>query len=484
MTAPLLHVRGLSLHTPGGRPLLSELSLQLDPGDRVALVGRNGVGKSSLLRVLAGEVAATTGVVQRSGTCAVVSQQTVRPAGNLSPGEAQRRRLEAVLAAGPDLLLLDEPSHDLDADGMQWLAQRLRRWQGALLVVSHERRLLRAFQDFFVIAESGSRHVHGSFEALRDDLERHADAEQSKYVRTLNDLVSRERAHNRTQQRRARKKNLGRVRELGRCTPRSLLNGKRSYAQESQGRRNKIQQARLEGARAWAKATRRALAVNLPLEVVLPALPPANGPLAVLEGVSGPRGRRTLFENVNLELRRERLAIVGPNGAGKSTLLRLLLGELAPISGRARCERHRIAYVSQNTANWCDEHSVLERLHEAAPFEDVATILRAHRFPFALADRPLRDLSPGERLRAALICSFAQQQVPELLVLDEPTDHLDFVGLAALESVLRNWQGGLVVVSHDEDFLGAIGIERRLELPVAAASGVPDLFREPALGDD
>jgi len=473
MTAPLLHVQGLSLDTPGGRPLLSELSLQLDPGDRVALVGRNGVGKSSLLRVLAGEAAPTTGVVQRFGTCAVVSQQAGGPIGALSPGEAQRRRLEVALAAGPDLLLLDEPSRDLDSDGMEWLARRLRRWQGALLMVSHERRLLGAFEDFFVIAESGSRHVRGSFEALRDDLERHADAEQAKYVRTLNNLLAHERAHSRTQQRRARKKNLGRVRELGRCTPRSLLNGKKSYAQESQGRRNKIQQARLSDARAWAKATRRALAVNLPLEVVLPKLPPSDGPLAVLERVSSSRGGRTLFENINLEIGRERLAVVGPNGAGKSTFVRVLLGELAPTSGRARCERHRIAYVSQNTANWCDEHSVLERLRETAPFEDVATILRAHRFPFALADRPLRDLSPGERLRAALLCAFAQAQVPELLVLDEPTDHLDFVGLAALESVLRSWQGGLVVVSHDEELLRAIGLERRVELSGGVAAQEP-----------
>lgn len=263
MTAPLLSVRGLSLDTPGGRPLLSELSLQIAPREKAALVGRNGVGKSSLLRVLAGEACPTAGVVRRSGTRVLVSQQPVEATGQLSPGQAQRRRLEAALAAAPDLLLLDEPGHDLDSDGIEWLTRRLRHWQGGLLVVSHERRLLRAFEDFFVIAESGSRHVHGSFETLRADLDHHADAEQAKYVRTLNDLVKRERTHSQTQQRRERKKNLGRIREVRRCTPRSLLNGKKSYAQESQGRRNKIQQARLDGARAWARSTRRALAINL-----------------------------------------------------------------------------------------------------------------------------------------------------------------------------------------------------------------------------
>lgn len=464
MTAPLLSVRGLCLDTPGGRPLLNELSLQLGYGERVALIGRNGVGKSTLLRVLSGETAPNTGVVHHSGTRAMVSQLPSETTPGLSPGEAQRSRLEAAFAAAPDLLLLDEPSHDLDSDGVAWLAWRLSRWSGGLLVASHERRLLRAFEDFFVLAEAGSRHVHGSFDALRDDLDRRADAEQTKYARKLGDLATRERAHIRTQQRRARKKNLGRIHELARCTPRSLLNGKKSYAQESQGRRAKIQQARLDGARAWAKATRRALAVNLPLEVVLPSLPVPEGPVAVLEGVSRTCDGRSLFEDINLRIGRERLAIVGPNGAGKSTLLRVLLGELAPAGGHARCERHRIAYVSQNSTNWRQERSVRGLLGDAAPSEDIATTLRAHRFPFALADRPLRDLSPGERLRAALICALAEACVPELLVLDEPTDHLDFVGLSALESVLRAWPGGLIVVSHDEDFLNAIGVDRRVEL--------------------
>lgn len=473
MTAPLLSVRGLSLNTPSGRPLLSDLTLQLDRGDRVALVGRNGVGKSSLLRVLAGAVSPTKGVVHHTGTRILVLQQPTESNTQLSPGETRRRRLEAALAAEPDLLLLDEPSHDLDSDGVEWLAWRLSRWLGGLLVVSHERQLLRAFEDFFVVAESGSRHVHGSFDALRDDLDRRAEAEQAKYVRTLNDLVTRERAHARTRQRRARKKNLGRIHELGRCTPRSLLNGKRSYAQESQGRRDKIQQDRLDGARAWAKATRRALAVNLPLEIVLPTLPAPGGPVAILEDVSGARGGHVLFENIDLRIGREHLAVVGPNGAGKSTFVRVLLGELAPASGRARCERHRIAYISQNSTNWCLEQSVLDRLSAATPYEDIATMLRAHRFPFALADRPLRDLSPGERLRAALICAFAEARVPELLVLDEPTDHLDFVGLAALESVLRTWPGGLLVVSHDDAFLKAIGIGRRLVLSGTAAPAKP-----------
>jgi ATPase subunit of ABC transporter with duplicated ATPase domains len=103
------------------------------------------------------------------------------------------------------------------------------------------------------------------------------------------------------------------------------------------------------------------------------------------------------------------------------------------------------------------------QISTASP-EAVTTILRVHRFPLALADRPLATLSPGERVRAALICLTRRQPPPELLVLDEPTQHLDFVGLAALEAILAAWPGGLLVVSHDAEFLDAIGVSRRLDL--------------------
>lgn len=449
MTA-LLTVRNLDLDTPSARPLIRDLTMVLDPGDRVAIVGRNGVGKSTLLRALAGE----GGRVRCGGTRHFVGQRG--DPGPRSPGVAQRHRLQEALQTAADLLLLDEPTHDLDAEGIAWLVSRMGRWNGGLVVVSHERRLLRTFEDFFVVAESGCRHFHGSFEALQEDLERRAEAEQARYVRTLNDLLVREEAHERTRRRRERKKNRGRIRELKRGSPRSVLNGKRSHAQESQARRNRIQEERLGTARAWAKATRRALTVELPLEVALPQVSPCTTPLIELEGVAVDG----LFANIDLDVGHDRLAIVGPNGAGKSTLVEIMVGQRPPGSGRVRARHDRIAYVAQNASNWCLDDTLLERLGES--LDDAASLLRAHRFPFALADRPLRELSPGERLRAALLCAFAEG--PELLVLDEPTDHLDFAGLAALERILRAWPGGLVVVSHDAEFLEAIGIERRLDL--------------------
>ena len=185
------------------------------------------------------------------------------------------------------------------------------------------------------------------------------------------------------------------------------------------------------------------------------------------EALTAEAGARTLFSGLSLEIGRDRMAVCGPNGSGKTTLLEVALGLRRPVSGRVRCDTSRVGYVAQNAGNWCLDESLVELLAtqlEVASPDDIAQVLRAHRFPLALAGRALATLSPGERLRAALICLTRRQPAPELLVLDEPTQHLDFVGLAALEAVLAAWPGGLLVVSHDPEFLEAIGVARRLEL--------------------
>jgi ATPase subunit of ABC transporter with duplicated ATPase domains len=485
-TAPLLETHTLTIETPGGRTLVRELDLCLGR-ERVAVVGRNGVGKSTLLDVLAGRQEPARGRVVRRGRHLLVPQDLrgdaeAGPGIAASAGERQRRRLEAARAARPDLLLLDEPTRDLDAGNIAWLIDWVSQWQGGLLIVSHDRRVLRAFDQFFIVAESGCRHLAGGFDDLLTELEREREDTQRRYLAGINRLVAREEHHAAVRRRRQRKKNVGRIRELKRCPSRIKLNDKRSYKQESQGKRRVLQEARIGAARERAKAARRALPVELPLALAWPRrsdaphpspLPASRGegtgvtPVISCEAVTAWAGGRTLFSELSLEIGRDRLAVRGANGSGKTTLLEVALGLRQPAGGRARCDASRVGYVAQNAANWCIGDSVLDQLsaqmEEASP-DRMAEVLRAHRFPLALAGRPLATLSPGERVRAALICLGHRRAAPDLLVLDEPTQDLDFVGLAALEAVLAAWPGGLLVVSHDPEFLDAIGISRTLAL--------------------
>jgi ATPase subunit of ABC transporter with duplicated ATPase domains len=502
----LVELDAVDMDSPTGRPLFRGLSLSLSAGDRVALIGRNGVGKSTLLALLAGRLAPTRGQVIGRTDAVLVEQEPssakpvlqrlhdraqqertfehaltqelaaagLRPleqllaAPELSRGEHRKLHLIAAKLAQPELLLLDEPTQDLDATGEAWLLNWVASWRGALIVASHSRAMLRNFEHFFIVAESGCRYIPGTFQALQRQLEREEDDQQRRYIEHLNTLEDEERHNMALIQRRKRKKNLGRLHELRRRTSRMRLNEKRAQAQESQAKAANVRKDRIEAARNWAKATRAAMTVKLPLDALVTALPEPDGiPNITLDNVGMQLGERRLFEAVTTRIARERIGVMGPNGSGKTTLLRIMLGELAPTEGTAKCRSERIGSIAQGATNWITNDSLLERLFDdsdCVTLDEAAQLLLAHRFPLALAERPMSSLSPGERVRAALICLFRRTPTVELLVLDEPTLSLDFVGLAALQTALKAWPGGLVVASHDREFLEAIGIEQSINL--------------------
>jgi ATPase subunit of ABC transporter with duplicated ATPase domains len=465
MTAPLLELRDATIHAPGGRPLFEGLGLRLGR-ERVALVGRNGVGKSTLLAVLAGEVDPDRGRVMVRGRSLFVPQ--LLAAVGRSPGEQRRLALDEARASGADLLLLDEPTEDLDEAGVEWLRAWLATWPGALVVASHDRRLLGDFRSFFVASESGCRAFDGPLEELEDDLERDHDASEERYAQGLRRLAAFEAHTVDVARRRARKKRFGRCREIDRGTPKMRLNQKRDYAQVKHGRMAKIRAARLEAIRALSKSTRRALKVSLSLELP-PATAPADGaPEAlVARGISAVVDGRCLFASIDLRVGRSRVAVVGPNGAGKSTLLDVLLGRRAPTTGAVVRDAARVGAVAQGGADWMRDESLLALLGVELPSlepHELARILAAHKFPLALAERPMRSLSPGERTRAALIALSRRTPPVDVLVLDEPTYSLDLVGQRAVTRALRAWPGGLVVASHDRPFLAGLEVERTIDL--------------------
>ncbi len=463
---PLLEIAGATIAAPGGRPLFDGLCLRLSR-ERVALVGRNGVGKSTLLAVLAGDAEVQRGRVETRSKPHLVPQVLPGQANGQSHGERRKEALEKARSSGADILLLDEPSSDLDEAAVAWLRGWLRHWPGCLVMASHDRRLLQDFEDFFVASESGCRAFSGSLAGLDAELERDEQQGQERYARTLQRLAEHEEHTAHVARRKARKKRYGRCREIDRATPRSRLNQKRSDAQVSHGRLATLREARLVALREWSQSTRRALGVSLPLRLPVPVLPDPGGDVLVLRGVSARAPDHALFAPLDLRLGRQRIAVVGPNGAGKTTLLAMLLGRRRPATGAASRDLARIGSIEQGGADWMLEDSLLSYLSVQGPGgspDDVAKLLAAHRFPFALAGRPLCSLSPGERARAALICLFRRTPPVEVLVLDEPTYSLDLVAQRAMTSALRAWPGGLVVASHDRDFLSAIGADTVIEL--------------------
>lgn len=460
----VLEGRGLCICAPGGRTLVDGLSLELGPRDRVAVVGRNGVGKSSLLEVLVGAREPSLGRIHRGGRIHYVPTDLPASVPG-SPGEQRWRALRRAFAARAELLVLDEPSKDLDVGKVAQLRTWLERRRGALLVVSHDRRLLSGFDDFFVLSEGGGYHVGGGVDALLSELESRRTHAERRYLAGLRRHEQTERRNETVRRRRLRKKNLGRIHEVGRCPSRAALNRKRGYAQVSQGKRAVLQKERIAAARAWATAARRAMAVDLPLSMVIPAGVEADATVGRLEGVGAGIEGRTFFSGLTMTIGSERIGIEGDNGSGKTTLARILAGQMRPGQGRAVVDGTRVGYIAQGASNWRLETSLVEELgwRLGAGLDEIAARIRQHRFPLALAHRALSDLSSGERVRAALIAVLASGP-PAMLVLDEPTPHLDLLGAESLARVLEAWPGGLVVVSHDAAFLARLRLDRRIRL--------------------
>ena len=489
----LVKVDNLCVSTACGRQIFQDLNVRICSRDQVAMIGRNGVGKTTLLTMLAGTTerrevelhSAPFLVPQDLGE----SSDTLRLArdqlsesdledadlsadllsqDDCSPGEQRKLQLLLARKANPELLILDEPTSDLDEQGIDWLMSWLSRWRRGLLLVCHNRKLLRLFRHFFVIAESGCRCLSGDLNEVEQFLETESDRKQREYTSNLQSLIRREQKNERINNRHDRKKNRGRLNELGRCPSRVKLNEKRSYAQVKQGKRKKLWRNRIAASREWAEATRRALDVQLGLELISPPQP-MDSPAEIVDAreVSAIIDGCEIFSGISLCIQQgDRIAITGRNGAGKTTLLSMLAGRRTPAKGAHVGDFSRIGLIEQNAANWQSEDGLVANLQAVcdATLEEAASILAGHRFPFALAERPLKSLSPGERVRAALICLYHRIPVVELLVLDEPTVGLDFVGVAALRDALRSWTGAIVIASHDRDFLESISISREVKL--------------------
>lgn len=526
MTNCFLALEGASYVLPDGRTLFSDLDFALDARP-TALVGRNGVGKSVLARLLAGELAPSAGRCVRRGRVHYLPQQVApapgatvaslagvgpalealarieaggtdpadfdalgerwdlaqrlraeldlhglghlspqRPATGLSGGEAMRVALLGAWLSDADVLILDEPSNHLDHAQRRDLQRQLQRWPNGLLVVSHDRALLQHLQRTVELSALGLRAYGGGygFYAQCKAQERQqalAELERRKHARRRHGDALREQ-HERQQRRSAR----GRRQAQGANQAPILLGRQEQRSEHSAGKHQ--QQLAAAHERLSAQVRQAALEVDAAPPVALFAPLPAAAAarrVAELHGLRlpyAPPGRAALDLRIG---GRQRIGVVGPNGSGKSTLLRALDGQLAPEAGR--CEvRVPSAYLDQSLRLLDPALPVLAQLQAANPAAGVAelrTRLALLGLDAARIGVPNGWLSGGERLKAALACALYRQRPAGLLLLDEPGNHLDLDALAALQQVLRQYPGALLVVSHDEAFLDALDLGERLQ---------------------
>ena len=392
-----------------------------------------------------------------------------RPAENLSGGQATRAALAALIIAEPDVILMDEPTNNLDRGGRAAVGEMLEAWRGGALVVSHDRALLRRMDRIVELTSLGVNVYGGAYDLYA---ERKAAAEAA----AERDLAAAEQALARTgraiqvaRERKARRDAAGKRARARNDIPKLMLNAMAERAEVSGARLTRLaERQRAEAGRDLADAEARIERVRRLAFALPPSGLPAGRLALAFEAVSfaWPDGTPVL-SRVSLRLTGpERLAVTGPNGAGKSTLIRLAVGELTPSAGVVRRGVPAVL-LDQRAALLDDAATLLEnfrRLNPAA--DDNAAHAALARFVFrnVTALKPAGALSGGERLRAALACALMAERPPQLIILDEPTNHLDLESIAAVEAALAAYDGALLVVSHDRDFLAAVGVEKELAL--------------------
>ncbi len=526
----LLTLDHVALATPDGRPLFSGLSLSLDDG-RTGLVGRNGSGKSSLLHAIAKGTPPAQGTIRTGGRVALLRQLSPgdslrvadalgigeamarlqrieagtasdedhdradwalgarvearlaefglpddilgRRVGTLSGGERTRVSLLGLLLGEPDLILLDEPTNNLDAEGRAAIAALLDGWSGGALVASHDRALLERMDRIVELTPVGCTIFTGGWSAFAAAREAARSRAADELDRSERELRQAERARQAEREKQARRDRTGKAAAAKGIDPKILLGAQKRRAEVTAGRYRQQGDALVDAARAARAGAARAVEVVTPLRFDLPPSGlPTQHRLVEARGLSLAFGNRRLFGPLDFTITGpERIALSGPNGAGKSSLIRLLLGALQPTSGTVRVMTGRIALLDQHLALLDpppgaagDMLAAMQRLNPGMSGHDAHAALAAAGFRNTWAARETASLSGGERMRLALACLFAGASPPQLLLLDEPTNHLDLEATELLEAALCAYDGAILCVSHDPAFRQAIGLDRTIAL--------------------
>ena len=516
----------LAWSTPEGRPLFSNLDLSFDAG-RTGLVGRNGVGKTTLLKLAAGDLPPQSGTVSVNGTLGILRQvvqvgptETIAdlfgvneglallrraeagvagieelaradwtleariaaalgrlgletspeiPLATLSGGQRTRAGLAALLFAEPDFILLDEPTNDLDRDGRKAVIELLGAWRKGAVVVSHDRELLETMDAIVELTSLGATRYGGNWshyherKALALAAARHDLTDAEKRVAEIAKRVQA------TAERKSRKDRTGQAKRGRGDIPRIQLNTMRDRSENTSGENARLAERRRAQAADDASAARQRIEVLQPLSVVLaPTGLPANKTVLRMDAASaGFDPARPIIRDLSFVVTGpERIAVTGPNGSGKTTFLALVTGALQPWTGTVRVMTD-FALLDQRVSLLDPSLSIrdnFQRINRRADENTCRAALARFMFRADAALQVVSCLSGGQLLRAGLACVLGGTAPPALLILDEPTNHLDIDSIEAVEAGLRAYDGALLVVSHDEAFLEAIGISRRLEL--------------------
>ncbi len=513
---PAVTLAHLSFSWPDGTPVFHDLSGTFGVG-RTGLIGSNGTGKTTLLRVIAGHLSPTSGSVTTLGRVGYLPQHVTlrvdasvadllgikkrldalraiesgdvdpahfdtldddwdvetrslatldqlglptinvdRPVGTLSGGEAVLIALAGLQLAGDDVVLLDEPTNNLDRKFRHLLYNAISSWRGSLLVVSHDVALLNLLDATAELRDGGLAVFGGPYDAYQEHLEAEQAAAEQALRSAEQQLKNEQRQRIEAQTKLARRRRYAQTDFDNKRKPKIIMNNRKQEAQVSAGKLRGQLDASVESAQQAVATQEQRIRRDSRISITLPDPDvPKGRKLAEFRDI---RGRSFIVQGP------ERVALTGRNGIGKTRLLETLVHFAIPrdSSTSVQALTDRIGYLPQRLDHLDDDATLLDTVRAAAhdvPDGELRSGLARFLFRGDVIQRRVADLSGGERFRISLASLLLADPPNQLLVLDEPTNNLDLQSVNELVDALAAYHGGLIVVSHDDVFLGRLGID-------------------------
>ena len=443
--------------------LLDDVSFAFNGSEHVAIIGDNGSGKTTMLKLLAGDLLPDTGTVSRNASVYMLNQINI--ADSKSGGEQQMFALMRAFESGADILLLDEPTNNLDTDAKQVFFNQLNSYPNGVVIVSHDRELLQQMDKIIELQNGKLKIYGGNYDFYLEQKQIESDTIYSKYTDTqksierLNNTINiaqNTRQHHEAKQQ--KDKNNSRRSRL----EANALKGK---SQQTEAKKRNIIQKKIDEQMSLQKSLSEQMR-NETIKIPMPSKPFYSKELIQIFNLCFAYGSKKIFDNFDFTMYGgQRIRIVGKNGSGKSTLLKIICGELKAQSGTVKTFG-KITYLNQDLSVLDKSKNIVENIMEISGClkHDAHMIAANFGFRGDCSMKQVGVLSGGELLKATLAAVLGSAEQPDLLMLDEPTNNLEIKSISILEDALNQYRGAILLVSHDEMFVKNIKIDTEIQI--------------------
>ncbi len=443
--------------------LLDGVSIAFNDSEHVAIIGDNGCGKTTLLKLLGGDLLPDSGTVGKNASICILNQ--INASDSKSGGEQQMFALMRAFESNADILLLDEPTNNLDSDAKQTFFNCLKVYPHGVVIVSHDRDLLQQMDKIIELHNGQLKIYGGNYDFYSEQKRIETENIYSKYtdaqktIARLNNTINvsqNTRQHHEFKQ----QKEINNSRRS-----RLAANALKGKSQETEAKKRAIIQKKLDEQISVRQSLSEQMR-NETIKIPVPNKTFYSKELINISGLCFSYGDKIIFQDFDFTMYgKSRLRLVGKNGSGKSTLLKIICGELKPDSGNVKTFG-KIAYVNQDLSVLSKDKNIIENIMDISGClkHDAHAIAANFGFRGDLSQQRVGTLSGGELLKATLALILGGNNQPDLLILDEPTNNLEIKSIGILEDALNQYTGAILLVSHDEMFVKNIKTDQVVKI--------------------